>query len=305
MQHYHLCRLDELSEDPSWLAAQPWPVIAYGVGPDSPNADTIVADEATAAALTRRIETNPVTAMVLVQTARSAENINADLALDVESMAYATLQAGREFACWRSREQPDAPPVVQEAGAPILLSRDGTTVQARLNRPRNRNAMNLEMRGAWMEALELLTLDDSITLMHFSGHGACFSTGGDLNEFGSFPDPATAHQVRSICSPARLLARQGSRISFYLHGACLGSGIELPAFGRRVIAHSRAFFQLPELALGLIPGAGGTVSIARRIGRQRLVWMVLSGKRIAARQALQWGLIDEIADRDPCLPTTG
>jgi enoyl-CoA hydratase/carnithine racemase len=49
--------------------------------------------------------------------------------------------------------------------------------------------------------------------------------------------------------------------------------------------------------MGLIPGAGGTVSISRRIGRQRTAWMVLTGRRINARTALEWGLVDELADR--------
>ena len=97
-------------------------------------------------------------------------------------------------------------------------------------------------------------------------------------------------------SPARLLARLGTRVSFFVHGACIGSGIELPAFAARLVAHPETFFQLPELQMGLIPGAGGTVSIARRIGRQRTAWMVLTGRRITARTALEWGLVDALVD---------
>ncbi len=62
-----------------------------------------------------------------------------------------------------------------------------------------------------------------------------------------------------------------------------------------MIAHPKTYFQMPELELGLIPGAGGTVSMTRRIGRQRMAWMVLSGKRVKAKTALEWGLVDEIA----------
>ncbi|MCS6948431.1 MAG: enoyl-CoA hydratase/isomerase family protein, partial [Steroidobacteraceae bacterium] len=60
------------------------------------------------------------------------------------------------------------------------------------------------------------------------------------------------------------------------------------------VARSDARFWLPELAMGLIPGAGGTVSIARRIGRHRLLYWALLGERIDAGQALRWGLIDRI-----------
>ena len=72
----------------------------------------------------------------------------------------------------------------------------------------------------------------------------------------------------------------------------MGAGIELPAFARRVVAAEDAFFQLPELSLGLIPGAGGTVSIPRRIGRQRTARLALSGERLDAATALEWGLVD-------------
>jgi enoyl-CoA hydratase/carnithine racemase len=303
MQKYLLYDLGKIPAEDGWLYSQPCPVIACGEG-WSANADTIVPDRAAAEILIRRIETNPVAALMLVQTVRCTEHLETDLALDVESMAYATLQAGAEFRHWQTVGQPTPPPATTQEGEAILLSRNGPLVNARLNRENTRNAMSVEMRDAWVEALELLALDDTISTMRFSGNGACFSTGGDLSEFGTFPDPATAHHIRSVFSPARLLHSVGARTCFYLHGACLGSGIELPAFGHRVIAHRRAFFQLPEIQLGLIPGAGGTTSITRRIGRQRLVWMALSGKRINALQALEWGLIDEIADLNPFAPST-
>jgi enoyl-CoA hydratase/carnithine racemase len=61
-----------------------------------------------------------------------------------------------------------------------------------------------------------------------------------------------------------------------------------------VRAHPNTVFGLPELSLGLLPGAGGTVSVTRRIGRWRTAYLVLSGRRIDAATALRWGLVDEI-----------
>ena len=81
-------------------------------------------------------------------------------------------------------------------------------------------------------------------------------------------------------------------------GACVGAGVEMAGFARRITATKAAWFQLPELAMGLLPGAGGCVSLVRRIGRQRTAWMILSGKRISARQALDWGLVDSLVDED-------
>jgi enoyl-CoA hydratase/carnithine racemase len=61
-----------------------------------------------------------------------------------------------------------------------------------------------------------------------------------------------------------------------------------------VVASEDAWFQLPELSMGLIPGAGGTLSLPRRIGRQRTAWLALSGARLDAATALRWRLVDAI-----------
>jgi enoyl-CoA hydratase/carnithine racemase len=79
-----------------------------------------------------------------------------------------------------------------------------------------------------------------------------------------------------------------------LHGACIGAGIELAAYAGTVVARPNAFVQLPEVAMGLIPGAGGTVSLPRRIGRQRTAFLALTGRRIDAPTARDWGLVDRV-----------
>lgn len=286
--------LAELPDDLSWLSAQPRPVIGYGADV-SQGVDVMVADRASAETLAVRIERWPIAALTLVQVLRSTGQLTAQQGLDLESLAYATLQAGPEFAAWL-RERGESLDEPDYEGEAVLLQRDGARLEAVLNRPQIRNPISVEMREGLVGALELLELDDSIRELRVRGAGACFSVGGHLNEFGTLPDAAQAHWVRTVRSPARMLARLGERIHFYVHGACIGSGIELPAFGGRVVAHSKTFFQMPELGLGLIPGAGGTVSMTRRIGRQRLAWLVLSGRRINARTALEWGLVDELCD---------
>ncbi|GAB5453504.1 MAG: enoyl-CoA hydratase/isomerase family protein [Halioglobus sp.] len=285
----------EVPEDLSWLAAQTRPVVAYGEGVSVIAADTVVHDLAAAEQLARRVSAAPLAALVLVQVLRSTEVLPLQQALDVESLAYASLQGGAEFARWLA--QREAPALVPDGeGEPIVLARTGAEVNARLNRPANRNAMTTEMRDAWVAMLQLLEHDDSIECLKVSGEGACFSVGGDISEFGTLPDAATAHWVRSVRSPARLMARYGQRVRMQLHGACIGSGIELPAFAGHVAASRKSFFQLPELQMGLIPGAGGTVGIARRIGRQRLTGWVFSGRRLRASEALAWGLVDALTD---------
>lgn len=289
-----LAPVETLPDDALWLGTQSGPVIGYGEG-KSRGADVIVPDRLAAEALEERIQRWPITALTLVQVLRSTEVLPPQQGLDLESLAYATLQAGPEFAGWLEGRGESQPEPAYE-GEAVLLQRDGTVVDAVLNRPQIRNPISVEVREAILNALELLALDSSIYEMRFRGQGACFSVGGHLNEFGSLPDAASAHWIRTVRSPARMLARLSDRLTFYVHGACIGSGVELPAFAGRVIAHRKTFFQMPELSLGLIPGAGGTVSITQRIGRQRLAWLVLSGRRINARTALEWGLVDEISD---------
>ena len=216
--------------------------------------------------------------------------------MTVESLAYATLQAGPEYQAWQQARD-EAPRLVAGGeGEPVSIVREGDVVKAQLNRPENRNSLTVEMRQALIELFELVLLDDSIQRVELSGRGACFSVGGELREFGLATDPASAHWIRSVHNPSRLLARCSHRVSCHLHSACLGSGLEIPAFARHVSAAPKTFFQLPELGFGLIPGAGGCVSVPHRIGRQRTAWLALSGKKINARQALEWGLIDEIRD---------
>ncbi len=286
--------VEQLPGDPVWLGAQPRPVIGWGEGPAS-NADVLVPDLEAAHALEERILSRPLTALTLVQVLRSTEVLPSAQGLDVESLAYSTLQAGPEFAAWQRDRQLDPEPAPDE-GDPILLERDGPVVRATLNRPNWRNSITIEMRDALVDTLSVLEADRSIERLELKARGACFSVGGELREFGQLPDPAQAHWVRTVHSPARMLDSLRERITAYIHGACLGSGAELPAFAARVVAHPRTYFQLPELDIGLIPGAGGTVSMTRRIGRQRMAWMVLSGKRVKAKTALAWGLVDEVAD---------
>lgn len=150
------------------------------------------------------------------------------------------------------------------------------------------------MRDALTEALAVAAADPRLAVL-LDADGPDFCAGGDLDEFGSRPDPAAAHLIRLTRSPARLLHAVRHRATVRVHGACLGAGAELPAFAGQVQARADARFGLPELSLGLVPGAGGTVSLPRRIGRHRTAWLALSGRTIDTGQALAWGLVDQVS----------
>lgn len=291
----------QVADVAAWLLRQPCPVIAIGVANDACDPwreiyDVVVASEDAAAPLLANIERAPLAAMTLVQVLRTTGNLSIAQGLLVESLAYATLQGGAEFGRW-SAEHPPAPVTENADGGPaLLIERQGRHLDIRLNRPMRRNALSVEMRDALVEALQLVIADPTIELARIDGEGACFSIGGDLAEFGTVADPASAHAIRSLRLPATLVSQCAARLEFHLHGACIGAGIEIPAFARRVTAARKTYFQLPEIRFGLIPGAGGCVSLPRRIGRQRTAWLALSTRRIDAATALEWGLVDDLTD---------
>ncbi|WP_410872882.1 enoyl-CoA hydratase/isomerase family protein [Nocardia sp. A7] len=227
-----------------------------------------------------------------------------DQGLLIESLAYSTLQGGPEFAAWlRDRVTKSRTP---EFGDPLVIRRDGQTLHICFDRPHRHNAFDDRTRAALLDALAIARWDDSIRAVELTGNGPTFCSGGDLAEFGTFTDVASAHLARTRYSPARALhalaQRLGPNLRAHIHGRTTGSGLEMAAFCGTVSAHPDAVVGLPELRLGLIPGAGGTVSVPRRIGRWRTAYMVLSGSVIDAPTALDWGLVDEIVGPDDATP---
>lgn len=261
--------------------------------------DALARNEEDLALLVESCRSRPLAALALVQLLRQGGELSVHQGLVAESWVYSMLQSGPEFAAWmKERGVRDAGRGVSAEPA-VKAHRDGARLQVTLNRPGKRNAFSAAMRDGLCEALTIARSDPSISEIVMTGAGESFCAGGDLDEFGSFSDPATAHAVRSTRNAARLMSSVAERVRVEVHGACVGAGIELPAFAARVVAHPAAFFQLPEIGMGLIPGAGGTVSLPRRIGRQRTAWLALTGSRLDAPTALAWNLIDEVCDSAP------
>ncbi|NQX88498.1 MAG: enoyl-CoA hydratase/isomerase family protein [Halioglobus sp.] len=273
------------------LRRLPCPVIAMGEVFDETllqGVDVIVTNEQEARSVIATVNAQPFAAMSLVQLLRHNAHSTPEQGLWAESWAYGTLQASRPV------QGPENDQTVASAAhsLPVLAERQGDVLQVTLNRPAVRNAYSAAMRDALYEALLLLKMDASLRKAVVSGEGSCFCIGGDLNEFGLAAEPAVAHAIRSTRNVAALLLSVSDRLEFRLHRACIGAGIELPAFAAQVLAERNAFVQLPEVRLGLLPGAGGTVSIPQRIGRHRTAYLALSGRRINAETAYAWGLID-------------
>ncbi|MCZ6887210.1 MAG: enoyl-CoA hydratase/isomerase family protein [Gammaproteobacteria bacterium] len=286
----------EVDDDSSSFGYAPsCPVIAISDRAAPAIADVVVSNETDAVAVAEAVSRNPIAAMVLVRLLRHNENVDAYDGLFAESLAYSTLQHGAEFESWLNERKPREP-VPEPDEPPVLLAREGNVLRVTLNRPTKRNAFSGAMRDALCEALQLLADDRGIVRAILDGAGVCFSAVGDLDEFGEARDAGRAHASRVTRSAGALVHKLRERIVVHLHGACIGAGIELPAFAGHVTARPDAFFQLPEVSFGLVPGAGGTVSILPRIGRHRLAYMALTASRIDAVTALEWGLVDEIED---------
>jgi len=241
------------------------------------------------AAIESTVAAAPLASAALVDLLGVTARLDVPHGLVAESFAYSMLLGGPEFLAWRAGTPRRAVPASTD---PVLAERVGDVLHITLNRPERRNAFGRVVRDGVIDALAIAELDLSITEVVLTGAGEGFSSGGDLDEFGTTPGIVEAHRIRLERSVGHAVHRLRDRVRPVLHGACFGAGIEVPAFAGRVLARPGTFFCLPEVALGLVPGAGGTVSITHRIGPQRTAWLALTGARLDLDTALAWGLVD-------------
>jgi len=245
--------------------------------------------------LAAAVRRNPQASTTLAQVLRvHSGDVERDLV--TEALAYATLQGGLEHRSWLEAHRQHRPrAATDENGTPaVRATRSGETLDVLLDRPARRNAYSARMRDELVAALQLASSDPSITAVRLRGNGPSFCSGGDLAEFGTVEDPATAHQIRATRSAGFHAHLVRDRLMPWVHGPCVGAGVELPAFASRVSAAPGTTFRLPEVGMGLIPGAGGTVSLPRRIGRHRTAWLAITGCDLDAETALRWGLVDRL-----------
>ena len=252
------------------------------------------------AAITRlreAVTARPRAAVVLAALLRQSVQLDPYAGLAAEAASYSTLLGGPEFAGWLQgrRRRADA---TDDDGRRLRVTRTDTSLAVVLDFDERRNALDARMREDLYQALLVAVVDDAIVRVDLSAEGETFCSGGDLQEFGRAPDPATAFLVRLDRAPWRLLEAIRERVHVFIDGAAIGAGVEIAAFAGSITATPRAFFALPEVGMGLLPGAGGTVSIPRRIGRWRAAWLMLTGERIDAATARDWGLIDQIVAHD-------
>lgn len=179
----------------------------------------------------------------------------------------------------------------------LAAARDGPILLLTLDRPEKRNALSGALRAALLAALEADKADEATRVVVLTGAGKAFAAGADVEELAV----RTTWEQRAFISPPHVYGAVASHpkpVIAALNGHALGAGLELAMACDLRVASPAAKLGQPEIALGLIPGGGGTQRLPRLVGLGRASRMVLTGEAIDAATALQWGLVDEVAD-DP------
>src|SRR5688500_990431 len=173
----------------------------------------------------------------------------------------------------------------------VDLDRRGRVAVVTVNNPPV-NALSQHVRQGLDEGLKKAIADPAVSAIVIACAGRTFIAGADITEFGKPPVPPSLHTVLDVIesSPKPVIAA--------IHGTALGGGLEVTLACHYRVGVKDARFGLPEVKLGLLPGAGGTQRLPRVVGVEKALSMMVSGDPIRAEEALKHGLLDEIVDGD-------
>ncbi len=157
------------------------------------------------------------------------------------------------------------------------------------------NALSTAVRRGLMEAIAQADADANVHAVLLHGLGKAFIAGADIREFGL---PPQAPSLPEVC--LRIEACDKPVVAA-LHGPALGGGLEVALSAHWRVATPSAKLVLPEVQLGLLPGAGGTQRAPRLIGAEAALDLMLSGRHVGAQEALRLGLIDRVATQEDAL----
>jgi len=161
-----------------------------------------------------------------------------------------------------------------------------------LNRPKELNALNLELMGELRDALKALDANEAVRVIVITGNEKAFAAGADIKQMAgkSAIDMLMADQF----STWDQIRKTRKPIIAAVSGFALGGGCELAMTCDMIIASETARFGQPEIKIGVTPGAGGTQRLTEAIGKARSMEMVLTGKFISAEEASDYGLINRV-----------
>ncbi|MFT5725679.1 MAG: enoyl-CoA hydratase [Bacteroidia bacterium] len=171
-------------------------------------------------------------------------------------------------------------------------SYDAHIALIQINRPKELNALNLQVMGEIRDALKQLDEDDSVRVIIITGNERAFAAGADIKQMAGkgavdmlkIDQFSTWDQIRKTKKP----------IIAAVSGFALGGGCELVMTCDMVIASESAQFGQPEIKIGIMPGAGGTQRLPRAVGKVKAMEMVLTGNFISAEEALRIGMVNKV-----------
>ena len=168
-----------------------------------------------------------------------------------------------------------------------------------MNRPKQLNALSGELMQAVVAALEELDADPVIRAIVLGGGERAFAAGADIAELAA-GTPISLYENRRI-DTWDLIRDLRTPIVAAVSGFCLGGGCELAMLCDLVIASESAKFGQPEINLGVLPGAGGTQRLTRAVGKAVAMDMILTGRMLSAREALDFGLVARVVAKEAWL----
>ncbi|HEX2161521.1 MAG TPA: enoyl-CoA hydratase-related protein [Thermoleophilaceae bacterium] len=183
----------------------------------------------------------------------------------------------------------------------VAVEHDGAVALARLNRPRQRNALSNDVLELLAGELRNLDRDPAVRCIVVAGSDKVFASGADVRALAG-QDAAGLYFGRRFELWDELRRLRTPTVAA-VSGYCLGGGCELALLCDVVVASETARFGLPETGLGLIPGAGGTQRLTRAIGKAKAMDVVLSGRLLSATEAEQAGLVARVAPAGEWLAT--
>ncbi len=173
----------------------------------------------------------------------------------------------------------------------VIYAVDGSVAVITIDNPPV-NAFGFDVRRGVIEAMDRAEADPAVTCVVLTGGGRTFSGGADITEFGKPPREPSLPDVNSRCETMPKL------VVAAIHGFAFGGGLEVSLSCHGRIAAEDARLALPEVKLGLIPGAGGTQRLPRLIGPEAALDVIVPGNPVGAGKALKVGMLDRIADKD-------
>jgi len=187
----------------------------------------------------------------------------------------------------------------------IAYRRQESIARITLNRPSAMNVYSIRMRDELFEVLEAIRTDQEIRAVVVDGAGEkAFCAGADLSEFLTAASPNEARLTRNERDIWSLFLQIRQPVIAALHGYVIGSGIEIAMCCDIRLASDDVRFRLPEPSLGILPGAGGTQTLPRAVGRGAALDMLMTNRWVDASEARRIGLVNRVVPRAMLLPAT-